>query len=313
MTRQLLMIVIFAFFVHSQSLPKTSPKATRSSADVKRYADELKKKPDAMLRSAKDDLAQSERVQSDFLVTEKKGLDFAFSAAAIVPPGAPNLPDPWKMLAQDLTDKISGGAPWKGIQLVTIPTDAAWNDSKYGNFRAWRVLGNSMPAWGPSYRTTAETVDTGYKVFIDNLDIRPPDAHLQDKADKARGKYNNAVDAVAQEEVKGFDRWADFDAKQSVLPLPNRVSYDDWFAKYEAPKLSALQGQADLAAQAWTSLLNQAGGGYAFAANLLVDYNNVAYQGQAQASGDGSAAKKGFYRTFSIDPEPSPEACACPW
>jgi hypothetical protein len=302
MTRELLTIAIFASCLRSQSLPTTTPKSSRNAAEVKQFAEALQKKPSATLRSAKDGVAQSEKIRSDFQSLERKSLDEEFHAAAVITPGGPNLPDPWSMLAGALIDKVSGGAQWKGIQLITVPTDAAWNDATYGNYRAWRVLGDSMPAWGPSYRATAETVDSGYRVFIDNLDITPPDPHLQAKADKARGKYNNAVDALSNEEVKGFDRWADFNSKQAALPPANRMSYDDWFAKFEAPKLSALQGQADLAAQAWTSLLNQAGGGYAFAANLLIDYNNVAYQGQAASSADGSNTKKAFYRNFRSIP-----------
>jgi len=303
MTFQFLLVASLPFCLFSQSLPHTAPKASRISAQVKQYAEQLQKRPGATLLPAEGVAAQSQKLHLEFLKGEQDILQQQFAAAAVVAPGAPNLPDPWRMLAEGLIEKISGGASWKGIQLVTIPTDAAWNDGTYGNYRAWRLLGDSMPAWGPSYRTTAETVDGGYKVFLDNLDIRPPDSQLQAKADKARGKYNNAIDAISQELLKGFDLWADFNAHQAVLPPANRKSYDDWFAQFEAPKLSALQSEADLAAQAWTSLLNQAGGGYAFAANLLIDYNNVAYQGQAASSADPSSTKKAFYRTFSIDPD----------
>ncbi len=302
-----LIIVAVPFCIYSQSLPKTTPKSTRNAADVKHYAEELKKKPGATLLPAKEALAKSEKIYLDFLTLENKSLDKQFDFASILPPGGPNLPDPWRMVAEGFVEKISGGAPWKGIQLVTVPTDAAWNDAKYGNYRAWRLLGNSLPAWGPIYRTTQETLDVGYRIFLDNLDIQPPNQQLQAKADKARIKYDNAVQAQSEEQLKSIDRWVEFDAKQSALPPGNRMSYEDWFSKFEAPKLSALQAQTDLYAQAWTALLNQAGGGYAFAANLLIDYNNISYQGQAASSADPSGAapgsKKAFYRTYSIDPD----------
>jgi hypothetical protein len=268
-----------------------NPKSRVDAATAQKYAEELQKKQTKTMAAGASishgkALAATEEAQ-------------VVKALKLTPKEITDLKSPWEMFAAAMVSQIAGAADWKGIQIVTLPADASWNDKKYGDYRAWRVIGDSSPTWGPSYRATAGTVSAGYNVFLSNLNITPPDPVLGRKADAARKTYNNALDELNGAMQKVGDDWGTFDARQASLPPDRRISFDDWFAQFDGARISALQDKVAAAAQNYSSLATQAGGGYGFAANLLIDYNNPAFQAFA-TSPDG---KKASYRTYNISPD----------
>jgi hypothetical protein len=268
------------------------PKSHVDAAKARGYAEELRLKTQSTSLPAATVASHGKELSA----TEEQA---TIKALKLTQKEITDLKSPWETFAAALVSQIQGAAEWKGIQIVTLPLDASWNDKKYGDYRAWRVIGDSLPTWGPSYRATSATVSGGYRVFLDNLNITPPNPDLAKKADKARKAYNDALDEVSRMQQKVGDDWADFDARQAPLPADRRLSFDEWYAQFDGARIAALQDKVNGAAQNYFSLVNQAGGGFGFAANLLIDYNNPAFQALA-TSPDG---KKNFYRTYNVTPD----------
>ena len=206
---------------------------------------------------------------------------------------------PWEMFARALTEKISGVRPLPGIQLVTSPVAAAWNDPQTGKYQAWRVLGDTMPSWGYAYRGTQQQVSAGYYAFITNLDIPLPDSADRARAEAARREYTTAVDALQNAQGDVGPHWDTFNKKQSSLPAPRRLTFDQWYARFDGQKIASLLNQTRLAGQAYQTWLVRAYKGYAFVADLVQNFDNPAFQLSAEST-DGLM---GFYRTYGITPD----------
>lgn len=238
------------------------------------------------------------------LIDEGKRTDAALSTRMdadlkYAPRDLATLAAPWEMFAKELDKQIRGTADWQGVQIVAMPLDASWNDPKYGKYRAWRLLGDSLPAWGPSYRATQAQVSTGYKIFIDNLDIKPPDPALRRQAEDALDKYNDKLAKMQRLQEKVGEHWLAFDLHQRPLPPNRQLTFDQWYARYDGATIAGAQGEVDLAGQKYASVMNQAGGGYGFVANILNDYNNPAFQAPAESPSGGSV----FARQYDISPD----------
>lgn len=206
---------------------------------------------------------------------------------------------PWEMFENQLDQQIRQGADWSGVQVVGIPINADWNDPVLGKWRQWALFGDSMSAWGPSYRQTQLLASQGYEVFIENIDIPLPNAQDKAKAEKARGDYLQQLKALEKAQSQVGDHWTDFDRRQSSLPPNRRIPFDQWYSQFDGQTIAGLQQKVNLAAQAYTHWLILAYGGYGWVANLLSDYNNPAYQGFAQ---NPSGTTLG-YRMYDVSPD----------
>lgn len=207
---------------------------------------------------------------------------------------------PWEMFSAALTNKIDPRKEMPGLQLVSVPVAADWNDSEYGHYRAWRVLGDSMPDWGATYSaSTQRQISAGYKIFLENLDVQLPDPEERRKAEKARRKYFDDLNELERARSAVGENWVNFDTKQKVLPENRRLSFDQWYAKFDGRKIAVLSQKTQLSAQEYTSYLVKAFGGYGFMSELLIAYDNEAYQLPAK-SPDGLVQ---FYRTYNITPD----------
>jgi hypothetical protein len=177
------------------------------------------------------------------LIDEGKRTDAALSTRMdadlkYAPRDLATLAAPWEMFAKELDKQIRGTADWQGVQIVAMPLDASWNDPKYGKYRAWRLLGDSLPAWGPSYRATQAQVSTGYKIFIDNLDIKPPDPALRRQAEDALDKYNDKLAKMQRLQEKVGEHWLAFDLHQRPLPPNRQLTFDQWYARYDGATIA---------------------------------------------------------------------------
>lgn len=206
---------------------------------------------------------------------------------------------PWEMFAKDLRQLYGNNPDWTGMQVLGLPMAADWDDATLGNWRKWRVYGDTIPRWGPSYIPTGLQVTRGYEAFIENIAIPQPNPEDQKAADKAQKKYDNENQKLQTMWGNVGADWKIFDAKQQALPPNRRLTYDQWFAKFDGVYVAQQQVKVNGAAQNYQHWVNLAYKGYPWAANLVTDFGNPAYQLTAQ-SDDGLNLT---YHTYNFSPD----------
>src|SRR6266568_2069720 len=276
--------------VGAQTQPTPSPKVNQD--DVARFQQHI----DQYVKPGISILVPADRTITD---GEDHFRKFSSEVAFFDPPTSSQIAAPWEMLTLALTNQFSGGHPWAGMQVVATPASADWNDPKLGNWIRLRRIGDSIPVWGPAYLTSAKQVTAGYAAFVSNLAIPIANAAERTKAEKARKKYQDALNEQQQAEIDLISRWTAFDKAQSPLPREKRKSYDDWFAQYGGPILSGAQQKAQLAAQDYDHYLAEAFQGYGFVSTLATDFDNPANQVSTLDQNN----RPTMLRTFDITPE----------
>ncbi len=205
----------------------------------------------------------------------------------------------WQMFTTRLLEKINGGAAMQGLQVVTVPYEARWNEQKYGNYYAWRVLADEIPKWQPSYSTTQRLITDEYGLFIQSIELPLADPSKRAEAEAARLKWLAAADTLqtAWKEMPGH--WTTYNDNQKALPPNRQMSFDSWFAAFDGKKIGSLRNNVDAAGQKYASYMAKAYKGYQLAAAMITSYDNPAYQLQAE-SPDGLNL---YYRTYNITPD----------
>jgi hypothetical protein len=156
-----------------------------------------------------------------------------------------------------------------------------------------------LPAWGTDYRTTPRQITKGYELFITNIALPIPNEAERLKAERAQLEYTHALDLLSKEYDNAAYRWKRFDEHQQALPPGKQMPYDQWYATFAGPRISIARNRVNLAAQKYSSYINKAYKGFAFASTLITDYNNPAFMADGQDP-DGSIFP---YRKFSISPD----------
>src|ERR1700722_2608614 len=206
---------------------------------------------------------------------------------------------PWEMFAKAFRQLYNNDPNWTGIQVLGLPIAADWNDPILGNWRKWRVFGDTIPQWGASYVPTGLQVTKGYEAFIENLAIPQPNPADQKAADKAQSNFNDENKKLQGLWNNVGPNWKTFDDRQQSLPPTRRLAFDQWFAKFDGVQIGQEQVKVNGAAQAYQHWVNLAYQGYAWAANLVNDFANAAFQLPAQ-SDDGLTLA---YRTYNFSPD----------
>jgi len=206
---------------------------------------------------------------------------------------------PWEMFARAFRQLYNDNPNWTGMQVLGLPIAADWNDPTLGNWRKWRVLGDTIPQWGSSYIPTGLQVTKGYEAFIENLAIPQPNSADQKAADKAQGKFNAENQKLQGLWTNVGPHWKTFNDRQKTLPPNRQLTFDQWFQKFDGVQIGQQQIAVNGAAQEYQHWVNLAYQGYAWVANLVTDFANPAFQLSAQ-SDDGLSLS---YRTFNFSPD----------
>jgi hypothetical protein len=140
---------------------------------------------------------------------------------------------PWEMFAKSLRQLYNNDPAWTGMQVLGLPMAADWDDATLGKWRKWRVYGDTIPKWGSSYIPTGLQVTRGYEAFIENIAIPQPNPADQKAANKAQEKFNDENRKLQDLWNAVGPDWKIFDAKQQALPPERRMTFDDWFAKFD--------------------------------------------------------------------------------
>ena len=210
---------------------------------------------------------------------------------------------PWEMFRSELTSYLAGSGAktdaFSGLQVVTTPMDAVWNNEVYGTWLAWETMANIIPAWGPVYKPQpGNRVDDAYFAFLTNIQPEAKDPEAAEQAQALGTQLSRAVDRLnGAFKAMGSD-WTQFRKDQEGLPPNRQQTFDQWFARSWGPKISTLQGDYNNIATQWLVAANNAGGGYQSLAVALQDYNNPAYQ-LAETDENGQELS---WRTWSLTP-----------
>lgn len=271
---------------HAQSAPFEEQVASvRSELRAKQGASAQFVDADSLINATKSELAGNESLELRLLNITPQELDDSTA--------------PWEMFAKSLRTLYNNDPNWTGMQVLGLPIPADWDDSVLGNWRKWRVLGDTIPVWTSGYVPTAFQVSKGYEILIDNVAIPQPNPSDQAKAEGARQSYTNEVNKLESMREQVGPHWKYFDAKQQSLPPNRRLSFDQWFRQFDGPKVGQQEIKVNGAAQLFQSYINTAYKGYGWAASLVTDYSNSAFQLPAQ-SDDGLTLT---YRTFNFSPD----------
>ena len=212
--------------------------------------------------------------------------------------GLDNIASPWEMFAFELRRQITGGENWKGVQLVTMPMAADWNHPRTGKFTEHRVLGDTLPAFGGSYRPTQRQITDGYRIFLENLALPLPDKAQQAKAMAAQREYAAALQDLEATWLDVQVRWRRFDEVQKGLPPASRVPFTTWYARVGQPRIDMAQDRVNLAEQTYTSYLREAYKGYPWAIDLAKQFNDPANKVEVE---DPDGSKRPVHK-FNITP-----------
>jgi hypothetical protein len=206
----------------------------------------------------------------------------------------------WEMFASRLAAQIRGGSTdWAGVQPVTVPMAATWNNAETGKYESWVVLGDRMPKWGPSYGTSPTLVSQMYGLFIKSLKLPIPDPGERRAAEAARKRWENKSQELNAAYSKVGEHWNKFDKEQQSLPPNRRTGFDQWFATFDGRTIGGLKVKVSAAGQEYASKIATALKGFGLASDLITNYDNVAFQSEA-LSPDGV---KLAYHTYNITPD----------
>jgi hypothetical protein len=211
---------------------------------------------------------------------------------------------PWEMLRNEFESFLSGqggGESLAGLQMVTTPMDAVWDNATYGTWLAWETWANNIPVWGPTYQPSAgNRVTDAYIQVLNNIDVPDvADPEAKKKADLLRQEMDKLNDEIGTLQDQLGAAWMKFDAGQKGLPPNRRTTFDTWYAQHYGAKIAGLTTQMNGLMGDFASASNKAGGGYQSVGQAILNFNNPAFQ---MPETDQSGAQLS-YRTWSLQPE----------
>ena len=89
----------------------------------------------------------------------------------------------WLQFTNALRDMISGGhvnnPQWDGLQILTVPQEALWDDPVSGTWIAYRQWTDTVPEWGVNYiPNPGVQFDEVYQQFLLSYSPNDPDPAL---------------------------------------------------------------------------------------------------------------------------------------
>jgi hypothetical protein len=206
---------------------------------------------------------------------------------------------PWEMLLGRIARYVAGGPlndpPQPGqafsnsVQLVSVPTAATWDDPKYGPYQLCKVFGDSIPKWQAMYEPNVGTsFGDGYGLFVGSISIPAPTPSQQKEIDDARAAWQSALAKVRTREAGVGDRWTDFNRKQQSIPINRRLSYDQYYTKYEVPVLGSLRAALQGRQQVFVKKINDYTKGFGLVADMIARFSseNALFQTPSEGTGD---------------------------
>ncbi|WP_146010665.1 hypothetical protein [Halomonas heilongjiangensis] len=184
---------------------------------------------------------------------------------------------PWDMYATAMSKQIRGEEDWSGLQLLTIPKAAQWNDPQYGVHYALEDIGNTIPKWSPYWESSSRKFHENYGFILNSIKLELPNAEEQRNAEDAAQAWVSALKDYEDAFLESAYDWIEFNNIQEGLPEHRRITYDTWYARYGAPRLTKYKDRVTFAAATYQVYFNKARGADARLAQLITEFRNDAY------------------------------------
>lgn len=276
-----------------ESLDPAAVAATR--AKIKAALASVAGKPNAADAKLVD-AASLMRTSENAMMTLHQSALTVFTDARLDPNGAA---DPWQLFANALTQKINGGAPLPGLELVTVPRPAQWNDRDYGRWRAI-FISDAIPRWEVAYSPTPYTVTDGYETFLESISLPLPNTADQKAADRAKKEYLASQKELQKATAEIAKEYTNFRRTQIAAGVgeDDVMPYRTWMTKFGNNELQPKQNDFDQRQATYLAYVQRAYGGDQTLFRALRNFNDASYQVEA-TSEDGLTLN---YRTFIVTP-----------
>jgi hypothetical protein len=193
----------------------------------------------------------------------------------------PEVSKSWNDIVHEIVRQVPGFVPGPGFQVVPLPMRAQWDDPKLGSYYLWETMANRVPSWGEVYLPTVKRITDSYGLFLTSLALPPP------------GRFGAA--GIARTRQQYLD-----DSRKLARFLEDRSNWDGALLKRgKASKAQKLRERVRKDASRYSALLGEAHAGFGGAGDLLIEFENPAYQREA-LSPDGLTLS---YRTFNVSPD----------
>jgi hypothetical protein len=140
---------------------------------------------------------------------------------------------PWLKLTSEFRSFLSGGQPqnplYDGLQILSLPTSALWDDPITGSFTA-RSWANSISEWNLNYiaRPGIE-FDENYHIFLTSLLVQDPDPALQQAIQDDLAALQETANRRTRVLIAMGKEWKSFDKDQKeFLPPSEWLTFDAW-------------------------------------------------------------------------------------
>jgi hypothetical protein len=181
---------------------------------------------------------------------------------------------PWQIFLKALVDhfQVNDG---KSIQFVTVPQPADWTDKSYSAYRI-SFYGDTIPKWGATFDPqNASSFGDVYGTFINSIQLTLVSPADQASANRARHKWNTCDTALQNQYKLVGKHWKDFNDSQAGLPDNQRMNFQRWFGKFEAPSLKTYEDQCNALAIDYNKWFNKATQGQAGLNNAILRYSSA--------------------------------------
>ncbi len=205
----------------------------------------------------------------------------------------------WEMLEAELVGLLSNDpTQFRGLQMVSLPIDALWNNLDWGLWLSFETADN-IPLWGPVYQASVGNhITDAYLAFLTNIDASALDNDAANETKNLGPQLSAAHDELQKARKQISVEWSDFNNRQKNLPPQSQQNFDTWFTQFWGQKMNVLQNNYQSLADQWVAAANKAGGDYQVLAQAMQDYNNPDFQFQVKDLGGATQP----YRMWNLTP-----------
>jgi len=153
-----------------------------------------------------------------------------------------------------------------------------------------------MPKWQGTYEIQAgNSFGDAYGTFVNSIQIPAPTQAQQDEIDRAREKWQIQLEKVRTYEQGIGKRWKDYNDAQQGIPEENRLTYLEYYNRFEKPIITSMRSALSGYQQRFVQKVNQYTVGYGIVADMIGRFSSGTATLQVPAEGTGEETLQSVY------------------